>query len=141
VVESVRNHLLTPYGLRTLSPRAQAYQGRYEGGPDQRDAAYHQGTVWPWLLGSYAEALLKTAWDVDGAVHALLTTVTPLFSGHLADAGLGALSEIFDGDPPHAPNGCIAQAWSTAECCRMLRLLEKAAPKVYAEWESRLAGR
>ena len=141
VVESVRNHLLTPYGLRSLSPRAAAYQGRYEGGPDQRDEAYHQGTVWPWLLGSYAEALLKTAWDIDGAVRALLNTLSPLFSSHLADAGLGSLSEIFDGNPPHAPNGCIAQAWSVAECYRMLRMLEKAAPRVYAEWETLLSGR
>ncbi len=141
VVESVRNNLLTPYGLRTLSPRSSAYQGCYEGSPDQRDAAYHQGTVWPWLLGAYGEAMLKTAWDVDGAARGLLDTLTPLFSDHLAEAGLGSISEIFDGNPPHEPNGCIAQAWSVAECFRLLRLLEKAAPRVYDDWESQLATR
>lgn len=72
VVECVRNKLLTPFGLRTLSPDDPGYRGRYEGGPASRDAAYHQGTVWPWLLGHYTDALLRVAWDVDGAVQALL---------------------------------------------------------------------
>lgn len=135
VVECVRNNLLTPYGLRTLSPRNPSYKGHCEGGPAQRDEAYHQGTVWPWLLGAYGEALLKTAWDVRGAAAGLLDALTPLFSSHLADAGLGSISEIFDGNPPHAPGGCIAQAWSVAECYRLLRLVERAEPEVYARWE------
>lgn len=140
VVESVRDNLLTPYGLRTLSPRNPAYRGNYEGGPDQRDSVYHQGTVWPWMLGAYADALLKTSWDVENTVKDLLTTLTPLFSTHLADAGLGSISEIFDGNPPHRPDGCIAQAWSVAECYRLLRLVENAAPAAYAAWELKLKG-
>jgi predicted glycogen debranching enzyme len=138
VVECVRNRLLTPFGLRTLSPDDPAYKGVYEGPPDARDAAYHQGTVWPWLLGHYGDALLRTAWDVDGAVAALLDTLTPLFSDHLADAGLGGISEIFDASPPHRPNGCINQAWSVAECTRLLLSLKKAAPLVYDDWEKRI---
>ncbi|MDR3358882.1 MAG: amylo-alpha-1,6-glucosidase [Desulfovibrio sp.] len=138
VVECVRNRLLTPFGLRTLSPDDPAYKGVYEGPPDARDAAYHQGTVWPWLLGHYGDALMLTAWDVNGAVVALLDTLTPLFSEHLTDAGLGAISEIFDASPPYRPNGCINQAWSVAECARLLFTLKKAAPQVYADWENRI---
>ena len=138
VVECVRNNLLTPYGLRTLSPHDPAYKGYCEGDTTRRDRAYHQGTVWPWLLGAYGEALLKTAWDVRGAAAGLLDTLTPLFSSHLADAGLGSISEIFDGNPPHAPGGCIAQAWSVGECYRLLRLIENAEPEAYAAWEALL---
>ncbi|MCL2123017.1 MAG: glycogen debranching enzyme N-terminal domain-containing protein, partial [Desulfovibrionaceae bacterium] len=101
VVECVRNHLLTPFGLRTLSPNDAGYEGGYEGPPEKRDAAYHQGTVWPWLLGHYAEALLRVAWDIPAAVSGLLGKVTPLFTQHLREAGLGSISEIFDGSPPH----------------------------------------
>ena len=139
VVESVRNRLLTPYGLRTLSPDAAAYKGRYEGNAESRDAAYHQGTVWPWLLGHYADALLHTAWDMNGAVQGLLDLITPLFSQHLCEAGLGSISEVFDGSPPYNPGGCTAQAWSVAECLRMLKNLQKAAPEPYAQWEQRVA--
>ena len=141
VVECVRNKLLTPFGLRTLSPDDPGYRGRYEGGPAERDAAYHQGTVWPWLLGHYTDALLRVAWDVDGAAQALLDRVTPLFCDHLADAGLASISEIFDASPPYRPNGCIAQAWSVAECLRMLVRLRQAAPQVYAAWEKLAAYR
>ena len=139
VVECVRNRLLTPFGLRTLAPDAAAYKGRYEGNGESRDAAYHQGTVWPWLLGHYADALLHTAWDMDGAVQGLLDMVTPLFCQHLCEAGLGSISEVFDGSPPYNPGGCTAQAWSVAECLRMLKKLQKAAPDVYAHWEQREA--
>ena len=138
VVECARNRLLTPFGLRTLSPDDPAYKGVYEGSPDARDAAYHQGTVWPWLLGHYGDALLRTVWDVDAAVAALLDTLTPLFSDHLTDAGLGDISEIFDASPPYRPNGCINQAWSVAECMRLLLSLKKAAPEVYDNWEKRI---
>lgn len=138
VVECVRDNLLTPYGLRTLSPGSRDYRPCYEGGPAERDSAYHQGTVWPWLLGHYTEALLRTAWDIDGAVSALLHTLEPLFSIHLLDAGVGTVSEIFDGSTPHTPNGCISQAWSVAECVRVLRLTQMAAPEVYGRWEERL---
>ena len=141
VVECVRNKLLTPYGLRTLAPDAAAYCGRYAGGPAERDGAYHQGTVWPWLLGHYGDALLRTAWDVEGAVQGLLETLTPLYCDHLTDAGLGSISEVFDGSPPYAPNGCIAQAWSVAECLRLLLRLRAAAPDVVDQWERRAAHR
>lgn len=138
VVETVRNSLLTPYGLRTLSPLDTRYQGMYEGNAAQRDSAYHQGTVWPWLLGAYGDALLKTAWDVEGAVQDLLHTISPLLSSHLHQAGVGSISEIFDGNPPHTAHGCIAQAWSVAECSRLLRVLQQAAPAVYARWETQM---
>lgn len=141
VVENVRNNLLTPYGLRTLSPHDPQYEGHYEGGPDKRDAAYHQGTVWPWLLGAYGEALLLTSWDRPNAVRGLLGTLKPLFTHHLGDAGLGSISEIFDGNPPFAPDGCIAQAWSVAECYRLLRLLQQAEPQIYADWEAQVSRR
>ncbi len=140
VVSRVRQCLLTPYGLRTLAPSAPDYCSLYEGGPAERDGAYHQGTVWPWLLGAYGDALLRAAWDEQGAVDALLHTLTPLFTRHLKEAGLGSISEIFDGDPPHRPDGCIAQAWSTAESLRLLRTLEQAAPDVYARWQAGLQG-
>lgn len=139
VVECVRNKLLTPFGLRTLAPDDSNYKGRYEGGPDQRDAAYHQGTVWPWPLGHYTDALLRVAWDVKGASQALLETVTPLFYEHLVRSGLGSISEVFDASPPYRANGCMAQAWSVTEVLRMLVNLKDAAPDVYASWEKKLA--
>ena len=118
--------------------RANEYCSLYEGGPGERDKAYHQGTVWPWLLGAYGDALLRAAWDEEGAARDLLHTLTPLFGSHLGGAGIGSISEIFDGDPPHLPNGCIAQAWSVAECLRLLNRLEKVAPQAYAQWENAL---
>lgn len=141
VVECVRNNLLTPYGLRTLSPSHSDYCPRYEGGPAERDAAYHQGTVWPWLLGAYGDALLKTAWDEENAAADLLNTLTPLFSTHLADAGLGSISEIFNGNPPHRPDGSIAQAWSVAECYRLLKVIYDRFPSVFSRWEAQICGR
>jgi len=115
VLAVVEEHLLTPYGLRSLSPADPAYRGRYEGGPAERDAAYHQGTVWSWLLGPYADALVKT----NGAVgkpkaRKALEGLRP----HLLEEGLGTISEIFDGDAPHAPRGCPSQAWSVGETLR-----------------------
>ncbi len=138
VVSRVRQCLLTPCGLRTLAPSANEYCSLYEGGPGERDKAYHQGTVWPWLLGAYGDALLRAAWDEEGAARDLLHTLTPLFGSHLGGAGIGSISEIFDGDPPHLPNGCIAQAWSVAECLRLLNRLGKVAPQAYAQWENAL---
>ena len=93
------------------------------------------------MLGHYTDALLRVAWDVDGAVQALLDRVTPLFCDHLTDAGLASISEIFDASPPYRPNGCIAQAWSVAECLRMLIRLKRAAPGVYKAWEKLAAYR
>lgn len=125
VVECVKENLLTPYGLRTLSPRNESYRGRYAGSPESRDAAYHQGTVWPWLLGHFGEAALRVSGNRSATRRFLTETIEPLLGRHLRAAGIGCVSEVFDGDPPHAPNGCIAQAWSVAELIRLLRVLNE----------------
>lgn len=124
VVEKVKAELMTPYGLRTLSPGDLHYIGRYVGDPASRDRAYHQGTVWPWLVGHFGEACIRVAQSKAEAKGFLLKNFEPLFGKHLCEAGLGFVSEIFDGDPPHRPNGCIAQAWSSAEVVRLLTLLK-----------------
>ncbi len=138
VMDIVRTGLLTPYGLRTLSRRSLHYKGRYEGNSSTRDAAYHQGTAWPWLLGAYVDALLKTTEHTELAVKNILQTLTPLFSTHLREAGIGSISEIFSGDPPQNPDGCIAQAWSVGECYRLLLNLKNAAPEEYDNWEKEI---
>ncbi len=117
VVEVVERHLLTPYGLRTLSPGDPRYRPRYEGDSWSRDGAYHQGTVWPWLLGPFLTAYLKVNRGTRAARAQAAKWLEPL-EEHLHQAGLGQISEIFDGDPPHYPRGCIAQAWSVAEVLR-----------------------
>jgi predicted glycogen debranching enzyme len=116
-LEVVQRELLTPAGLRSLSPFDPRYRGVYEGGPWQRDGAYHQGTVWPWLMGPFLTAWLRVH---DRSAEALRFASSWLadFDHHLTDAGLGQVSEIFDGDAPHRPRGCIAQAWSVAELLR-----------------------
>ncbi|HET57373.1 MAG TPA: glycogen debranching protein [Deltaproteobacteria bacterium] len=124
IVKKVTDELLTPRGLRTLSPLDPRYRGQYGGDAATRDAAYHQGTVWPWLLGHYGEALLKTARD-KRAARRKLAALLANFEPHLYEAGLGFVSEIFDGDEPHAPGGCIAQAWSVAELYRLSRLIAR----------------
>jgi predicted glycogen debranching enzyme len=118
VVGKVEEHLLTPFGLRTLAPSDSQYRGHYTGGPIERDGAYHQGTVWPWLLGPFITAYVKVNLGSDEARRQARTWLSPLES-HLADAGLGHISEIFEGDAPHRPCGCIAQAWSVAEILRV----------------------
>lgn len=125
VVDKVTRELLTPYGVRTLSPRHSQYRGHYGGTPEARDAAYHQGTVWPWLLGHYGEAYLKVAPNRQQACDFLLSTISPLLFEHIQAFGLGHISEVFDGDPPHRPNGTVAQAWNTAELIRLLCLLNE----------------
>jgi len=117
VVEKVQEHLLTPYGLRSLAPTDPQYRGRYTGGPTERDGAYHQGTVWPWLMGPFLTAYIKVNGGSDAARRQAAEWLTPLRS-HLADGGLGHISEIFDGDAPQQPCGCVAQAWSVAEVLR-----------------------
>jgi predicted glycogen debranching enzyme len=117
VVERVQEHLLTPYGLRTLSPSDPQYQGRYAGGPVERDGAYHQGTVWPWLMGPFIRAYIKVHGDSPAARDQTAIWLEPL-KNHLTDGGLGQISEIFDGDAPRHPRGCVAQAWSVAEILR-----------------------
>ncbi len=107
VVDAVERRLLTPYGLRTLAPDDPRYRGRYEGGPASRDAAYHQGTVWPWLMGPFVAAYRYVhGCDPPHAFDALLE--------YMEREGGGQLPEIFDGDPPHRARGCMAQAWSVA---------------------------
>jgi predicted glycogen debranching enzyme len=105
--------LLTPMGLRSLDPADRRYQGHYGGDPLARDRAYHQGTVWAWWLGPWAIARARLHGSAQPALQWL-----EAIADHLAEAGLGSVSEIFDGDPPHAPRGCIAQAWSVAELLR-----------------------
>ena len=120
VVDEVAAVLLTPYGLRTLAPGSPDYHPHYGPGDQAtRDGAYHQGTVWPWLLGAFADAHLQVYGD-KAKTRALLDT---LLTRGLTVAGVGTLPEIFDAEPPFAPNGCIAQAWSVAELLRVLALL------------------
>lgn len=119
VVGVCAKKLLTPRGLRTLDPEHPSYEGRYGGDRPRRDGAYHQGTVWAWLIGPFASAHFRVHRDAEAA----RSFVRPFFD-HLAEAGLGSVSEIFDGDSPHAPRGCFAQAWSVAE---ILRLWEETA--------------
>lgn len=118
VLATVEEHLLTPYGLRTLSPEDSAYRGRYEGGPEERDSAYHQGTVWPWLIGAWVTACRRVNGGGPVTEKAIRAWLGPLADFLLGD-GLGQLPEIFDGNAPHHPRGCIAQAWSVAEVLRV----------------------
>lgn len=117
VVDVVEWELLTSYGLRTLSRRDPNYRGHYGGDPHSRDSAYHQGTVWPWLLGPFLTAYVKVHGLTPEARHRADRFLEPM-RGQLWQAGLGQISEVFDGDPPHHPGGCIAQAWSIAEVLR-----------------------
>ena len=123
VVRVVRQRLLTPCGLRTLSPADPAYRGRYRGDPAHRDGAYHQGTVWPWLLGAFGEASLRVSGNPEQERETLRRYLRSFLGRHLREAGIGSVSEVFDGDPPHRPGGCIAQAWSVAELVRLYALL------------------
>ena len=116
IVDVCARRLLTSHGLRSLASQAPNYAGRYGGDPYQRDAAYHQGTVWGWLIGPFVSAHLRVYRDPAQA----RAYLTPLVQ-HLADHGMGSISEIFDGDPPFTPRGCIAQAWSVAEVLRAWR--------------------
>jgi predicted glycogen debranching enzyme len=118
VVAVVERDLLTPRGLRTLASTDPRYQGRYVGGPASRDRAYHQGTVWPWLLGPFCTAWMKVH-KPDRDNRATATSWLSAFEAHLSEAGLGQISEIFDGDEPYEARGCVAQAWSVAELLRV----------------------
>src|SRR5213593_3082454 len=121
VVDACARHLLTSYGLRSLAPDHPDYQGHYGGDQRARDGAYHQGTVWSWLLGPFALAHFRVHSDAAAA----RSYLAPL-AHHLGDAGLGSISEIFDGDSPFTPGGCIAQAWSVAETLRAWHALSAA---------------
>ncbi len=116
IVDTVNRELLTPYGLRTLTRNDPRYVGVYAGDRGSRDKAYHNGTVWPWLLGAFTTAFLKTKGYAEfRREYALKNFLLPLFAEQIFKAGLGSISEIFDGEPPHTPRGCITQAWSIAE--------------------------
>jgi predicted glycogen debranching enzyme len=122
MLDVVKSELLTSRGLRTLSPNHENYIGIYEGNQEERDLAYHQGTVWPWLLGHFCEAYLK--------VHKKsgLQMVKDLYFGfeaEMTNAGIGTISELFDGNPPHEAKGAISQAWSVAELLRLKKIIEK----------------
>jgi predicted glycogen debranching enzyme len=119
VFEVVEDELLTPFGLRSLSPNDPQYHGYYRGDMLSRDSVYHEGTVWPWLMGPFISAYFK--------IHGNTKTSRKLarkwlagFCTHLRTSGLGQISEVFDGDAPHRPGGCIAQAWSVAELLRVM---------------------
>lgn len=115
VVDLAERELLTPYGLRTLGRGEPGYRGSAQGSQRERDLSYHQGDVWPWLLGPFIDAYRK--------VHPRRKTrrfFKTLIGEHLQDAGMGCVSEVFDGEPPHQPEGCVNQAWSVAELLRML---------------------
>jgi predicted glycogen debranching enzyme len=122
VLEIADKELLTPRGLRTLSPRNPKYKGVYSGVQEERDNAYHQGTVWPWLLGPFCEGWLKV-FGKQGVnkVRKLIYGMEEVMSEH----GVSTISEIYDGDPPHSPRGSISQAWSVGEVLRIIDMLEK----------------
>jgi glycogen debranching enzyme len=120
VVDRVGRALLAGLGLRSLSADDPAYRGDYGGDPARRDGSYHQGPVWTWLLGPYAEAHYR----VHGHRAAALSLLQPMVH-HLRDACVGSVSEILEGDAPHRPVGCVAQAWGVAETLRVLRLLSE----------------
>jgi glycogen debranching enzyme len=123
VLTAVERSLLTTYGLRTLPPVDRAYRGYYGGDQLERDTCYHQGPVWPWLLGAYLDAVVRVHGERGCAL--ALQRLRPVVD-HLRDAGLGSVSEILTGDPPHRPEGCIAQAWSVAEMLRIWCRLQAA---------------
>ncbi len=119
VVDAVEARLLTPMGLRTLAPDDPAYVPHYQGSPRERDEAYHQGTAWPWLMGTFVEAWVRVRGGTAAVRReARARFLTPLLQ-HLDEAGLGHISEIADGDPPYTPRGCPFQAWSVGEALRL----------------------
>jgi predicted glycogen debranching enzyme len=117
VFKNVERHLLTLYGLRSLSPSDPRYRGTCSGSPNDRDTAYHNGTVWAWLVGPFISAHVKLGWSPTSV---MIRHILHAFDQHLSEAGLGNVSEVFDGDAPHRPRGCIAQAWSVAELLRVI---------------------
>jgi glycogen debranching enzyme len=123
VVDACARALLTSYGLRSLAASESGYRGAYAGDQFHRDSAYHQGTTWGWLIGPFVAAHLRVYRDPAAAVRLLEP-----FADHLGAAGVGSISEIFDGDAPFAAQGCIAQAWSVAEVLRAFDVIERFRP-------------
>jgi predicted glycogen debranching enzyme len=119
VVDAVERRLLTPLGLRSLAPDEPGYVPHSRGGVRERDAAYHQGTVWPWLIGPFVEAWVRVRGGTAAAKRAARERFLAPLLAHLDAAGLGHISEIADGDPPHVPRGCPFQAWSVGEALRL----------------------
>jgi glycogen debranching enzyme len=120
VVDAVEARLLTPLGLRSLAPGLPGYAPRYQGGVRERDWAYHQGTVWPWLIGPFVEAWVRVRGSTPAAKREARTRFLGPLLSHLDAAGLGHVSEIADGDAPHTPRGCPFQAWSLGEVLRLM---------------------
>ncbi|MGH3765644.1 MAG: amylo-alpha-1,6-glucosidase [Pseudonocardiaceae bacterium] len=127
-IGALAGSLLTPLGMRSLAPGSPGYRGRHRGGPRERDSAYHQGTVWPWLIGPYTDACRRTDIPTDGAVAGL--------TAHLAEWGLGSVSETADADPPHTATGCPFQAWSVAELLRVYHFDGADDRDISASWPS-----
>ncbi len=123
VLDAVQNKLLTPYGLRTLDPSSEQYKPKYTGPQRDRDEAYHQGTVWPYLIGPFIEAYLKVNQFSRESKKQASDFIQPLLCHLEEDSCLGSVSEIFDAEPPHEPKGCFAQAWSVAELIRAYQLI------------------
>ncbi len=123
IVDLVEARLATPLGLRSLDPADPDYQPHYRGGPEARDAAYHQGTVWPWLMGPFVEAWLRVRGSTAAAKAEARTRFLAPVRAHLATGGLGHICEVADGDAPHTPGGCPFQAWSLGELMRIEALL------------------
>ena len=121
VLGKAKNELLTPRGLRSLSPRFVEYKGKYRGNQEERDLAYHQGTAWPWLLGPFAEAWLSIYGEKGKS---FIRDLYHGFEDVITEAGVGTISEIYDGDPPHEAEGAISQAWSVAELLRIKWMLD-----------------
>jgi glycogen debranching enzyme len=133
VVDSVEARLLTPMGLRSLAPGEPGYTAHYRGGPFERDSAYHQGTVWPWLLGPFVEAWVRVHGNTPAhRREARQRFVEPLLA-HLSGSGAGHVPEVADAEPPHRPGGCPFQAWSVGELLRLER-------EVLASSEMAMAG-
>ena len=139
VIDTVERRLLTPLGLRSLAPGEPGYRPHYGGGVWERDSAYHQGTVWPWLIGPFVEAWLRVRGDTAEAKREADARFLSPLRAHLGVAGLGHISEIADAEPPHRPGGCPFQAWSLAEFLRASRLAENQIVADHARATSRSA--
>ncbi len=122
ILQLIKKELLTPRGLRTLSPKSPDYKDIYFGGQNERDSAYHQGTVWPWLLGHFAEAYLKI-YGKSGVT--FIKNIYEEFEPVMQEHGIASISEVYDGNPPHTAGGTISQAWSVAELLRIKYLIDK----------------
>jgi glycogen debranching enzyme len=122
ILEVAKSKLLTTRGIRSLAPNDIQYKGYYQGNQLQRDRAYHQGTVWPWLMGHFAEGYLKLH---GKAGKKFVQKLIQSFDGVMNQYGIGTVAEIYDGDPPHRPKGAISQAWSIGELLRMMYLVNK----------------